>query len=48
MTGYTDAEVNFTLKTLAAKTAKIGYSTTLVYQVSVHHSDIEVLYKLKS
>ena len=48
MTGYTDAEGNFTIQTIAAKTAKIGYTVRLVYQVSVHPSDIGVLYKLKS
>lgn len=48
VTGYTDGEGNFTIKTLAAKTTKIGYTVRLVYQVSVHPSDIELLYKLKS
>lgn len=48
VTGYTDGEGCFTIKTIAAKTTKIGYTVRLTYQVSVHHSEIELLYKLKS
>lgn len=48
VTGYTDGEGNFTIKTIVAKSTKIGYTVRLIYQVSVHPSDIEVLYRLKS
>src|SRR6266478_3626390 len=36
------------IKTIAAKTTKIGYTVRLTYQISVHPSDIEILYKLKA
>jgi hypothetical protein len=48
VTGYTDGEGCFTIKTIAAKTTKIGYTVRLTYQISVHPSDIEILYKLKA
>ena len=48
VTGYTDGEGCFIIKTIASKTTKIGYIVGLIYQISVHHSDMEILYKLKS
>src|SRR5204862_6565477 len=38
----------FYYKTIASKTTKIGYTVGLIYQISVHYSDMEILYKLKS
>ena len=35
------------MKTIAAESTKIGYTVRLIYQVSVHPSDVEVLYKFK-
>ena len=48
VTGYTDGDGCFTIKTIAAKTTIIGYTVRLTYQISVHPSDIEILYKLKA
>jgi len=38
----------FSIKTIVAKTTKIGYTVRLLYQITVHSSDIEILYKLKA
>jgi hypothetical protein len=48
VTGYTDGEGCFSIKTIVAKTTKIGYTVRLLYQITVHSSDIEILYKLKA
>jgi hypothetical protein len=48
VTGFTDGEGNFTIKTIKSKTTIIGYTVRLVYQISLHPSDKEILYKLKS
>lgn len=48
VTGYTDGEGNFTIKTIAAKTTKIGYTVRLIYQITVHPNDIEILHRIKA
>jgi len=48
VTGFYDGDGTFTIKTVVSKTTKIGYTVRLLYQISVHPSDIEILYKLKT
>ena len=39
--------VMLTVHTFVAKTTKLGYSVRLMFQYGVHHTDIEIMYKLK-
>jgi hypothetical protein len=36
------------MKTVSASTTKIGYTVRLIYQITVHPYDIDMLYKLKT
>lgn len=52
VTGYTDgvhtsSAGNFTIKTVSANSTRIGYTVRLVYQITVHPCDIDMLYKLQ-
>lgn len=48
ITGYTDGEGSFVIKTTEAKTCAIGYTVRLIYQISVHPSDEAILHSLKA
>jgi len=48
LTGYTDGEGNFTIKTVSASSTKIGYTVRLIYQITVHPCDIDMLYKIQA
>ena len=48
VTGYTDGEGSFLIGTYSAKTAKIGYTVRLSYQITAHYSDELILYRIKA
>lgn len=47
VTGYTDAEGSFMINTAKAKTTTLGYTVRLIYQISIHTSDVKILQALK-
>ena len=48
VTGYTDAEGSFILNIFKNKNVVLGYSVKLIYQITAHSSDIDIMYSLKS
>lgn len=48
VTGYTDAEGCFILNIFKNKNVPRGYSAKLIYQITAHHSDCDIMYALKA
>lgn len=47
VTGFVDAEGNFTIKPTKTPTTKIGYTVRILFQITLHPSDQNILYRLK-
>lgn len=48
VTGYTDAEGCFLLNIFKNKNVARGYSAKLIYQITAHHSDHDIMHALKA
>jgi hypothetical protein len=48
ITGFSDAEGNFTIRIVKCNTVKIGWTVQLCFQICLHKKDVNLLKKIKS
>ena len=48
LTGFSDAESNFTVRIIKSNSVKVGWTVQLVFQIGLHKKDINLLEKIQA